>query len=241
VDKPIEISVFRPTLPIGLDIPRQHASRSRERSSLSQHVVVSAVATLINLSMFGFVWVETNFDTLSVHRGSSPSTNADTVDVFIVDSPSAPWTERELKSNAIPLSQAKPEKAVRGLPRLTAALVTRLANASPPVATAISLSPVDQQIESLRRAYQTDVTARIAAFLNQEPSPHAGECTLQVRQATDGTILEVNVGQCVGPAGWGQRLAEMVSAAAPLPSAPREDVFAPELTIKIGKRIDVIL
>ena len=128
-------------------------------------------------------------------------------------------------------AQRERERAAR---RAEQAEAKRLADAEAARAAAAAEAEQDRrialqrqrQLRQLQGRYLTAIRQKIERNWRKPPGARDIDCTVLVKQGTDGTVLDVSVESCAGgSAALRNSVANAVWASSPLPAAPDRAIF----------------
>jgi hypothetical protein len=107
----------------------------------------------------------------------------------------------------------------------------------------VSSIPTDHvaplETERLEGIYRRQIEARINRALESSQLKGIAACRYNIRQASDGTILNVRVGHCRAGEDSQRKLVTALLQGSPLPAPPEASVFKAMLLVDIGKDIRV--
>jgi hypothetical protein len=99
--------------------------------------------------------------------------------------------------------------------------------------------PVESETKHLEGLYGRQIAARIERVLEIANVHGQSPCSVRLRQSVNGSVGDVDIGDCGKNAAWQQQVVMAIRQASPLPSPPRADIFKELLTVRIDKDVKV--
>jgi hypothetical protein len=99
--------------------------------------------------------------------------------------------------------------------------------------------PVDSETKHLEGIYGQQIAARIERVLEIANVHRQSPCSVRLQQSVNGSVGNVDIGDCGTNAAWQHQVVTAIRQASPLPSPPRIDIFKELLTVRIEKDVKV--
>lgn len=99
--------------------------------------------------------------------------------------------------------------------------------------------PVEPESKHLEGIYGQQIAARIERVLEIANVHRQSPCSVRLQQSVNGSVGNVDIGDCGTNAAWQQQVVTAIRQASPLPSPPRPDIFKELLTVRIEKDVKV--
>jgi hypothetical protein len=99
--------------------------------------------------------------------------------------------------------------------------------------------PEESETKHLERIYGQQIAARIERVLEIANAHRQSPCSVRLQQSVNGSVGDVDIGDCGANAAWQQQVMTAIRQASPLPSPPRADIFKELLTVRIDKDVKV--
>jgi len=99
--------------------------------------------------------------------------------------------------------------------------------------------PVESETKHLEGIYGQQIAARIERVLDIANVHRQSPCSVRLQQSANGSVGDVDIGDCGTSAAWRQQVMTAIRQASPLPSPPRADLFKELLTVRIEKDVKV--
>jgi hypothetical protein len=99
--------------------------------------------------------------------------------------------------------------------------------------------PEESETKHLEGIYGQQIAARIERVLEIANIHRQSPCSVRLQQSVNGSVGDVDIGDCGTNAAWQQQVMTAIRQASPLPSPPRADIFKELLTVRIEKDVEV--
>jgi hypothetical protein len=99
--------------------------------------------------------------------------------------------------------------------------------------------PGESEAKHLEGIYGQQIAARIERVLEIANVHGQSPCSVRLQQSVNGSVGNVDIGDCGTNAAWQQQVVTAIRQASPLPSPPRADIFKELLTVRIEKDVTV--
>ena len=99
--------------------------------------------------------------------------------------------------------------------------------------------PEESETKHLEGIYGQQIAARIERVLEIANVHRQSPCSVRLQQSVNGSVGDVDIGDCGTNAAWRQQVMTAIRQASPLPSPPRADIFKELLTVRIEKDVKV--
>jgi TonB C terminal len=99
--------------------------------------------------------------------------------------------------------------------------------------------PEESETKHLEGIYGQQIAARIERVLEIANVHRQSPCSVRLQQSVNGSVGDVDIGDCGTNAAWQQQVMAAIRQASPLPSPPRADIFNEFLTVRIEKGVKV--
>ena len=99
--------------------------------------------------------------------------------------------------------------------------------------------PGESETKHLEGIYGRQIAARIERVLEIANVPRQSPCSVRLQQSVNGSVGDVDIGDCGTNAAWQQQVMTAIRQASPLPSPPRPDIFNETLKVLVGKTVRV--
>jgi hypothetical protein len=99
--------------------------------------------------------------------------------------------------------------------------------------------PEESEAKHLEGIYGQQIAARIERVLEIANVHRQSPCSVRLQQSVNGSVGDVDIGDCGTNAAWQQQVMTAIRQASPLPSPPRADIFKELLTVRIEKDVKV--
>jgi membrane protein involved in colicin uptake len=99
--------------------------------------------------------------------------------------------------------------------------------------------PEESETKHLEGIYGQQIAARIERALEIANVHRQSPCSVRLQQSVNGSVGNVDIGDCGTNPAWQQQVMTAIRQASPLPSPPRADIFKELLTVRIEKDVKV--